>query len=502
MFNRLKKSLLGSFAKDKSGNVMILSGFFIVVLAMLGGAAVDYSQAVTVRARLSAALDAAALAVGAAEINDPKKAQELAQNIFDANFPSEELGITGVVNVNLGDNTVNLSANATVETALLGVIGKDTIQVGSETEVTRSNQKVEIVLVLDNTGSMKGSKIKALRTAASALLDIMFGDSASSDNVKISLVPFSTTVNLGSDAHLNGWIDTSGASSINATSFEPGVSVWQLYQDMAASNVQWEGCVVSRAEPFDTSDTAPTPGNPETLWVPFLSPDEPDSGEPGVPFFYANSYFDDVVGGSADERQRSTDKYDDGLPVTRFGPNYQCIDQPIQPLTNTKSILQDAIDDMDAENTTNIPNGLAWGWRAISPGAPFTEGAAYGEENTKKVIILLTDGRNQWVGQNNHNKSRFSSYGYIGDELLGSYASYVQGERRMDEKTSEICQNIKDEDITLYTITFKVNTNSLRDLMESCASDEAKYFDSPSNQSLINIFGQIAKELKLLRISK
>ncbi len=496
------KRRLRSFAKDERGNVIILFGFFIVVLAMLGGAAVDYSQAIAVRTRLAAALDAAALAVGAAELSDPKKAQEYAQSVFDANFPSEELGVAGTLSLNLGEETVGLSANATVDTALLGVIGKNTITVGSETEVTRSNDNIEVVLVLDNTGSMRGSKIASLRTAANALVDIMFGDQATSENVKISLVPFSTTVNLGPSAVRNGWIDTAGASSRNETSFGPGANVWNLYQDMRASNVTWEGCVVARAAPYDTTDAAPTRGNPETLWVPYLAPDEPDNGEPGVTSFYSNNYFDDVITASADERQRSTDKYDDGQPVTRFGPNYLCIEQPIQPLTDTKAVLKTAISGMQAENTTNIANGLAWGWRAISPGAPFTEGAGYGDEKTKKVIILLTDGDNVWSGRNNHNRSSFSAYGFIADELLGAIPNGQQGAREMDRRTTEVCDNIKDKDITLYTITFKVSSTRTRDLMKDCATEEAKYFNSPSNQSLITTFGQIAKELKQLRISK
>ena len=35
-----------------------------------------------------------------------------------------------------------------------------------------------------------------------------------------------------------------------------------------------------------------------------------------------------------------------------------------------------------------------WGWRVISPGAPFTEGSAYNDDKFVKAIILLTDGEN------------------------------------------------------------------------------------------------------------
>ncbi len=48
---------------------------------------------------------------------------------------------------------------------------------------------------------------------------------------------------------------------------------------------------------------------------------------------------------------------------------------------------------------TSIGEGAAWGWRTLSPGAPFTEGRPYGAEENQKVLVLMTDGQNTYYAQ-------------------------------------------------------------------------------------------------------
>jgi len=61
--------------------------------------------------------------------------------------------------------------------------------------------KLEVAMVLDNTGSMAGTKLSTLKTAASNFVDTLSSAAARSadpDAVKIGLVPFSMTVKVGS----------------------------------------------------------------------------------------------------------------------------------------------------------------------------------------------------------------------------------------------------------------------------------------------------------------
>ena len=68
-------------------------------------------------------------------------------------------------------------------------------------------------------------------------------------------------------------------------------------------------------------------------------------------------------------------------PVLRkgAGPNYSCTTEPITPLTDVTvpeglAAINAAIDRMAPNGNTNVPEGMAWGWRTVSSGEPFTQG--------------------------------------------------------------------------------------------------------------------------------
>lgn len=100
------------------------------------------------------------------------------------------------------------------------------------------------------------------------------------------------------------------------------------------------------------------------------------------------------------------------------GPNAGCTTAPITPLTGSKTTLNAAIDLMSPTAGTNVPEGLAWGWRSISSTAPFTEGTVESNRSVDKVIIVLTDGVNTYgtVSGTDYagNQSYYASSGYSG----------------------------------------------------------------------------------------
>ena len=51
---------------------------------------------------------------------------------------------------------------------------------------------------------------------------------------------------------------------------------------------------------------------------------------------------------------------------------------------------------MAANGNTNVPEGMAWGWRTMSSGEPFTDGRPEIEKGNDKVVIVLTDGANTY----------------------------------------------------------------------------------------------------------
>ena len=488
-------AVLGEFRKNRQGNIAVIFALAMMPIVAAAGAGVDLSRAYLVKAHLTQALDAAGLAVAGTPGASEAQVAAIAQSFFKANYPESEIGVPGELSINLADNVVTLAATATLPTALLGIFGIHDMAVASEIEVTRETKGLEVVMVLDNTGSMgSNGKIAALRSAAESMITILFGDNAYPDKLHVGLVPFAAGVNIGTNI-ATGTLDMAGASSIHAENFAPGTNLWDLYDEI--QNRSWTGCVQTRPGDLDVLDTPPTPGTPDTQWVPWFAPDEP-SGYWG----YYNSYLSDGTYGDVDKRQRYVAKYNNAwVSSSSRGPQNGCGMRPLTPLTNDRDLLLDEIDAMNASGLTHIPVGLAWGWRVISPGEPFTQGKVYDDPEVNKAIVLLTDGQNVLGTRNNHNRSYYTAYGYLSEGRLGT-TSKSAAQAMLDPRTLEVCENIKAEGIRLYTITFQVSSDSTRDLMEECATSPALYFNSPSNEELQTVFQAIARDLSNLRLSR
>lgn len=492
-----ESNLLRRFADDRSGAVMLVFSIMLVPLLLGVGLAMDYSRALKTRQNLAQALDSAALAVGSwADLSEAEVTQK-AQAYFDANYSSSSLGTPSALNVVVLDGKITISATSTVDTTFMQLAGVNQMSVAALTEVTLNEKKIELVMVLDNTGSMGWSgKLGALKTASNSLLDVLIPDDGSGD-VQIGLVPFAAAVNIGADKLGSGWIDVSAQSSVAAEDFSPGTNVLGLYGQI--QNKSWNGCVRARPAPYDTQDTPA--GSGDSLWPPYFSPDEPDFSS------YSNKYVDDTgYSGSYydyDARQRYVAKYNNlNISGTSDGPDFNCRTESVTPLTNVRATIESAITAMVATGNTVIPAGLAWGWRLISPEEPFSQGVAYSDQDTIKAVMLLTDGQNMVSGgMGTHNRSQYSAYGFAQSGHLGN-ANGSEAEDVLDNKTATLCTNIKAQGIRLYTITFQVSSSSIQNLMRDCATDPNMYYNSPSNEQLDSVFQDIAKGLADLRISK
>ena len=77
-------------------------------------------------------------------------------------------------------------------------MGQGEITVTASAEILRKG--LEVALILDNTGSMKGGKLESLRNASQDLVDILFQVPELQANLKVGIVPYSASVNVGSIA--------------------------------------------------------------------------------------------------------------------------------------------------------------------------------------------------------------------------------------------------------------------------------------------------------------
>nr|WP_314261978.1 pilus assembly protein TadG-related protein [uncultured Devosia sp.] len=216
------------------------------------------------------------------------------------------------------------------------------------------------------------------------------------------------------------------------------------------------------------------------------------------------------------------------------GPNADCGAASITPLTATPKTVTDAITAMVALGGTNIHEGAAWGFRVLSPGAPFTEGGAYNQA-TSKVMIVMTDGENTTYNLSNpnycnstqmraYNGSCYNSaYGYPYNSKNTDSSSSSSGniERlgnlgtsnanlvtEMNTRTVQTCANAKAAGITVYTIglaTSEANQSTqavVEDMLTQCASAPENAFFPQEPSELKDVFQRIANELTALRLSQ
>lgn len=497
------------FLKDRGGAVVLLFGLTLIpIMGFLGGA-VDFANSYRVRTVLQNALDAAALAAGR-ELDtsgSESEAQQVGQTALDANLPPGfPAGLS--VNFEVDEKVVNATASINVDTFVLGVVGVNHLSVDVTSTVNISGGTFEVVMALDNSGSMQGGKISDLRDAAKTLVDILFSNQLSSEHVSMGLVPFAATVNIGTAYANSTWMDLAGQSSIHNEHFDAPVTRWAMFN--AIPNASWGGCVEVRPAPHDVTDSTPSVGDPDSLIVPLFAPDEPDTGG------YYNNYIDDddgacpwwVSGGSNYTRQRRTCKYtgenaDTNLANgTRRGPNHLCDSQAVQPLTNNHGQITTAINAMNAYGGTNIVEGIMWGWRLLSPNEPFAEGKPYDEPNHTKILILMSDGANWHGGLSNHNQSWFNAFGYHAQGRLGSPSNSTSTLRAtMNTRTAQACTNAKAAGIVIYTLALEISDSTTEDMLRDCASGASKYFTINNSNSLEAVFEAIAQEISKLRIT-
>jgi hypothetical protein len=616
-----KLEIVKCFKREERGNVAVMFALSLMPIMAAAGTAIDYGRLSTSQSKIHAALDAAVLAVARDPTisTDPTTAagqqtRTKIQQFFDANLYDRNLVAQPTIVLKpTSVDKVLVEVTGCVEMAFVGFTGIIDPCVKTSTEVTRGNSmKMEIALAIDNSGSMTGGKMDEAKTAAKDFVKTLLEAAKIPDQVKISLVPFSNTVNTGLTKTSPG-LDTTGASPIHwenltTTNTKPAgiASRFTLFDQLSTP---WGGCMETRPGSYGTNDDAPALGAPSSLYVPFFAPDEPGDKVTGTgasvytgtlneknnagssTYAVVNSYLNDdgssanehngttgmennnstnpaCVGGASnfnllynsstinwqsknwvDRSTKNICRYNlSGTPggvgssrhtigqnsgintVTGFngtttglkaGPNFSCHAAPISPLSTSKADLDAAINKMVNFGGTNIHEGFMWAWRTLSPNEPFSSGRPYNWTQplfkSQKIIVLMTDGDNQWNSVNNPNGSSYTVNGYYRNNRIATgLSNAAQAKIALDSKTLESCNNAKakrnaqnGEAIIIYTIGFST-PNALisadgEKLLQDCASvvgGQRLYYKATTAAELKNVFAQIAKDLAKLKLSK
>ncbi|MEM6711308.1 MAG: pilus assembly protein TadG-related protein, partial [Pseudomonadota bacterium] len=583
------------------------------VIGMMGSA-IDYSRASSARSQLQDSLDAsilfAAQEVGLSDAQLKAFIRTRVETLMGNTYGADNLTLN--VNRSEAGTSIEVTANMEIDTAMLGVMGINTIDIGANAEVTIQFPNLEVALVLDNTGSMRnGNRIGSLRTASLNFVQSVTSD-GENDDVMISVVPYTAQVNIGNTSPMVSLLDINGDASHHAQMIEgqliaksrddacddedfdgeisffdeggsntmmahaevdseergpnvPGfsrlnffeiysdviaeligvrpadasswdgyeyvrvdqngdpdpdgcfivnpdkISHWNLYQSL--DGIDWRGCVEARPEPLDATDDAPDPSNPDTYWVPafWLDDDELEDDDGDVIADDENNWMSDRRPDDHGFRENgefySAYKYNsssghnvDEVPNNTLGPAQGCGD-PILPLTNNFTVVNQRINNMTYWNGggTVTAQGVVWGWRALSPGAPFTEGAEYGD--AKKVMIVMTDGENQLVDSDNPAfGSHYSAYSYLAGGILPP-SSIDAAREYIDDRTLAACANAKEAGIIVYTVTFDLDSDG-QELWNTCATSEDFAYHVDSASELVGAFETIAESVGELRLSK
>ena len=228
---------VASFLKETGGNVAMmfaLSLFFVIGLLAV---AIDLSNAYSANQRLQDTTDAVALlAAQDRTLDTPAKLQEAAQALYDATYRGDTgLRIEIQEIIRDGDN-VTIVARNNIDAHFAQIFNIGNLDVGVRSTASYSELSLDVALVLDSTGSMRQSinrsggptKLEGLQDAANNLIDIF--DNADNDNIRLSVVPFSQYMNVGTTNSRAGWLDLDRAQEAN-----------------------WQGCVGSRLNGQDGS---------------------------------------------------------------------------------------------------------------------------------------------------------------------------------------------------------------------------------------------------------
>lgn len=433
------------YLNEVTGNVAMMFALLIMVVFLGAGIAFD-SFGMTSEHRKSQQL--ADMAVLAAATSGKQELDELQQIVDESVAYNAGTPNNYVTNVTItAENAIQVEISKTYEMKFTGSFGHENAAITVLAEAPpRGDGKLNLALVLDVTGSMEGTKLAALKTAANELVDTFDMSSPTSDNVKMSVVPFARYVKIPMTLISEPWLeveptgvntwdhDLNGCGDNNDDGVVDDPSCVPNYEERSAT-ISWSGCMGSRKAPWHMRDY-----------------------------------------------------YNTGQKLQGFAGGGNCHSE-LLPLTSDISAVRNNIASLTAAHQTFIPSGLMWGWRTLTPDAPFTEANTPDVNERKNALLLMTDGNNT------------KSYGGENDSFNGVF-HWGSDQADADAMTSEICTKIKEDSIVIYTVAFEVTDAATLTLLQGCASDSNKFFNAGNAIALESAFGTIGKELADVRLSK
>jgi hypothetical protein len=357
------------FAQDESGSILIFSIFLFMMTILIGGMAVDVMYHEQRRVTVQNTMDSAIL--GASSLNQGVDAKTLVLDYAEkAGIDPDTVTVVPVeARLNGGQLTmrrVSAKADVDVNTFFMKLLGVNRLEGEAGGTATEGVQNVEISLIVDISGSMgENERMKNLKIAAKDFIQKVMVDNNTAGTTSMSIVPYNATVVVGNE--LLSRLDAAGD-----------------YFDIVTP-APYAGAMTSYATEHNASTC-----------VRFEDDDFDSRGISATTDLVRVSHF---RGGTNDFKQPTMNR--------RW-----CNENRSEILVHS-TVAQDLKDHIDAMSTggwTGIDNGMKWGVALLDPALePVLTGmvddellseavrgrpGAYDKEQTKKVIVLMTDGDN------------------------------------------------------------------------------------------------------------
>jgi Flp pilus assembly protein TadG len=460
---------LKAFLLNKQGNVAIMFSLAVVPMLLAIGAATDILRVNNAQTILQGATDAAAIAGANISKITPSLTNSTVNEYLakDNAIATVNPGYTVTAAADPQTGLFSVRLQGQINTTFMSLVGINTLDVGAYAEVDMGSQAMEVALVLDNTASMSANgKLDALKVASKSLLDSLFNNKPSGSYMKVGIVPFADYVNVGMANRNAPWMDVPADWTETIPNY-PNVSYPNATGCHSAQGV-WNNDGIPTPYTYQVCDN---PGTPLTTYSTLT---------------YQHRWYG-CVGSRNDPRDRSI-----GQLATRYpGVLDTGCPSEITDLTDQKATLTSQIDAMTAVGETYIPQGLLWGWNILDSNAPYSTAkttAAMNALKGTKAVILMTDGENTIYPD----YASIHHYSTTDSSLLAD----------TNDRMIAICNNIKSEGISIYTVAFQVNTAASKDLLVNCASAPNQAYDATDSVSLLDAFNQIGNQLAATRLTR
>jgi Flp pilus assembly protein TadG len=452
----------GGFRTDERGAIAIV--FALVSVAVIGavGLAVDVARIVRVHGSLQTSLDQAVIAVATSKQNGDSNPSDRLAPFLTTNW-KETYGATPPVLEYNEPDTKTIWARATtfVPTTISNITGIGQVEVAVVSQGGFGVGRAEVALVLDTTGSMAGSRIDALKSAAEELVIETYQRPEADTKIKFSIVPFAQYVNVGTGYRNAPWMSVPNDGPANVCK-------------MVTPIIAQSGCTTRTGYYYD------------------------DLGNRTSSYTYEEC--SSVTYGPAENQCTSVDRTWYGCVGSRATPLDRDVElsagqpipgvmdiwcaSPLRRLDNNQTQLRNTIRDLTTSGFTYMAPGLMWGWRTLSPTAPFNDGLPKsGPTRARKVIVLMTDGANT---------TSASSPTHEGWNATDANAT-----------TDTVCTKIKDDGVEIFAIAFEVTDPTALDVLQRCASSPiTHYFNATDADRLTAAFKRIGESLASVRLTR